>query len=116
MIAKSLVAAAVLASAAAVALPATQAQAKTNFDINIGIGVGSGYAPGYWGGYPVYEPHYYKISCKKGAKIVDWSGFNHVKAVDCSLPGYKYTAWRNGHKFMVRVSGNGNITSVNKIF
>lgn len=117
MIAKSLIAAATLATVAAVALPASQAEAKTHIDFNIGIGVGAGY-PGYWGGYPVYEPYYYKshISCKKGAKIVDWSGFNNVHAIDCSLPGYKYTAWRNGHKFVVRVGGNGNITNVNKVF
>lgn len=116
MIAKSLIAATMLASAAAVALPASQAEAKTHFDLNIGIGVGGGY-PGYWGGYPAYEPYYPDyISCKKGAKIVRWSGFDGVNAIDCSLPGYKYTAWRYGHKFVVRVSGSGNITGVSKIF
>jgi hypothetical protein len=118
MIAKSLIAAAAIASAMAVALPATQAQAKTNIDINIGLGTGYGYGGGYWGGgYPVYHPHYPShISCKKGAKIVRWTGFHNVNAVDCSLPGYKYTGWKNGHKFIVRVNANGNVTGVNKIF
>ena len=117
MNAKTLIAAAVLATTAAVALPASQAEAKTNIDFNIGIGVGSGY--GYYGGYPVYDPYYPAydhISCKKGNKIVHWSGFNNVNAIDCSLPGYKYTGWKNGHKFVVRVNGMGNITGVNKIF
>ena len=116
MFAKSLIAAAAVATTMAVALPATQAQAKTNIDINIGFGVGGGYGygPGYYEGGYYPNPGY--ISCKKGRKIVDWSGFHNVKAVDCSLPGYRYTAWRNGHKFMVRVSGHGNITKVTKIF
>lgn len=116
MIAKSLIAAAALATTMAVALPATQAEAKTNFDINIGLGLG-GYGGGYYGGYyPVYDVYAGAISCKKGAKIVDWSGFHNVNPVDCSLPGYKYTAWKNTHKYLVKVSGNGNITSVAKIF
>lgn len=110
MIAKSLVAAAALTTMA-VALPVSQAEAKTNISIGIGIGVGSP----YYGGYPVYDPYPGYISCKKGAHIVDWSGFNNVKAVDCSLPGYKYTAWKAGKKFLVRVNGYGNIVKVNKI-
>lgn len=111
MIAKSLIAAA-LATSMAVALPASQAEAKTDIDISFGFGVG-GFYPGYYAAYPAYDNH---ISCKKGAKIVDWSGFHNVKAIDCSLPGYRYMAWKNGHKYMVRVGGSGHITSVNKIF
>lgn len=117
MIGKSLIAAAAVATTMVVALPATQAQAKTNFDINIGLGFG-GYGNGYGYGYGYGPTYYHKsyISCGKGRKIVNWSGFNKVKAVDCSLPGYKYTAWKKGHKYMVRVNGNGNITHVSKIF
>lgn len=116
MIAKSLIAAAAIATAMAVALPATEAEAKTNIDINIGLGVG-GFYPGYAGGYypgPVYQPNY--VSCWKGGKIVDWSGFHNVQPVDCSLPSYRYTAWRNGHKFVVSMNRYGTITKVNKIF
>jgi hypothetical protein len=109
MIAKSLIAAAAVATTMAVALPASQAQAKTIIDIDIGFGAVGGV-------YPVYDPYPDYISCKKGRKIVDWSGFHNVNAVDCSLPGYKYTAWKNGHKYLVRVSGHGNITKINKIF
>lgn len=108
MITKSLIAAAAIASTMAVALPASQAQAG---DVNIKIGVGFG---GGFHGHYGYGPGH--ISCWKGGKIVDWSGFHNVKAFDCHLPGYKYTAWKNGHKFVVRVNGNGHITDVNKLF
>lgn len=112
MIAKSLIAAAAVATMAA-AMPMSQAEAKTTIDIDIGFGFGGG----YYGGY--YDHHHAKpkyISCKKGRKIVDWSGFNKVHAVDCSLPGYKYTAWKKGHKYLVKVNGKGHIYAVNKIF
>ena len=56
------------------------------------------------------------ISCKKGRNIVDNSGFHIVKAIDCSLPSYKYMAWKKGHKFVVSVNRYGNIYNVNKIF
>ena len=117
MIAKSLIAAAALATTMAVALPAQQAQAGVDIDIGVGFG---GFYPGY---YPDYGYGYgygggyghHAISCRKGARIVDSSGFNHVRAVDCSLPGYKYTAWRHGRKFIVRVNGNGHITGAHRI-
>lgn len=115
MIAKSLIAAAAIATTMAVALPAQQAQAGV--DINIGVGLGGWYPDygyGYGYGYGYYPKKQY-ISCKKGKKIVDWSGFHNVKAIDCSLPGYKYTAWKFGKKYVVRVNGHGNITGVKKI-
>jgi hypothetical protein len=117
MIAKSLIAAAAVATTMAVALPASQAEAKTNVDINIGFGVG-GYYPGYYGyGYgPVYNPQPNYISCKRGRNIVDNSGFHNVSAIDCSLPSYKYVAWKKGHKFVVSVNRYGNIYNVNKVF
>jgi hypothetical protein len=117
MIGKSLIAAAAVATTLAVALPASQAQAGVDINIGIGLGgFGGGYYGGgyYGGGYPVYNRGY--ISCGKGAKIVDHSGFRRVRAIDCSLPSYKYTAWRNAHKFVVSVNRYGNIYKVNKIF
>ena len=128
MIAKSLLAAAALAATMTLAMPATEA--KADVDVQIGIGFG-GYVPGYFGGgyghrydydydldygyghYPVHRPN--RISCNTGRRIVDNSGFNRVRAVDCDLPGYRYTARRNGHKFMVRVNGRGEITGVSRI-
>jgi hypothetical protein len=127
MIAKSLIAAAALAATMTLALPAQEA--KADVDVNIGIGFG-GYVPGYHSdgygygygygaghgygyGYPSKKP--YRISCSTGRRIVDNSGFNRVKAVDCSLPGYRYTAQKKGHRYMVRVNGRGNITGVTRI-
>ena len=114
MIAKSLIAAAALAASITAFAPAQQAQAGVDIDVNLGFG---GYYPGYgYGHYPVYNPYYSAISCHKGKKIVNWSGYNNVHAVDCSLPGYKYVGWKWGHKYLVRVNSGGNITGVNRIF
>ena len=115
MIAKSLAAAAIATTLAA-ALPAGQAEAKTT--VNIGVGFGDFY-PGYgygYGYYPVYNVYDDAISCKQGRKIVSWSGFNNVKPVDCSLPRYKYTGWKAGHKFLVKMNRHGDIISVAKLF
>ncbi len=38
-----------------------------------------------------------------------------MKAIDCSLPGYRYTGWKNGKKYVVSVNRWGNIYKVNKI-
>ena len=120
MITKSLIAAAAVAASLTALAPVQQAQAKTNFDINIGVGLGGGgFYPGYgYGGgyYPVMDPYYGGISCNKGRKIVAWSGFHNVNAIDCSKPVYQYHAWKNGHKFRVKVGMNGNIFGVKKLF
>ncbi len=110
MITKSLIAAAAIASTMAVALPASQAQAGVDIKINLGLG---GFGPGHHYGHGYYGPNH--ISCKIGRNIVDNSGFNFVKAVDCSLPGYKYVAWKAGKKFVVSVNRFGSIYKVNKI-
>jgi hypothetical protein len=115
MITKSLIAAAAVAASLTAFAPAQQAQAGVDIDVHLGGGLG--FYPGYGGGYgyPVYEPHYGGISCKKGRKIVDWSGFHNVQAYDCSAPVYQYRAWKNGNKYRVRVNLNGNIIGVKKI-
>ena len=114
MITKSLFAAAAVAVSLTALAPVQQAQAKVNVDIHFG---GLGFYPGYGygGGYPVYQPHYDGISCNKGRNIVKWSGFHNVNAFDCSKPVYRYSAWKNGKKYHVRVSMNGNIIGVKKI-
>jgi hypothetical protein len=117
MITKSLIAAAAVAASLTALAPVQQAQAKVNVDINLGLG--GGYYPGYgYGGgyYPVYEPYYGGISCHKGKNIVKWSGFHNVNAFDCSKPVYQYKAWKNGHKYRVKVNMGGNIIGVKKIF
>jgi hypothetical protein len=122
MIAKSLIAAAAVAASLTALAPVQQAQAKIHVDLNVGVGgfypgYGYGYGYGYGGGYyPVIDPYYSGISCNKGRKIVDWSGFNNVHAFDCSAPVYGYKAWKNGHKYNVRVNMSGNIIGVKKLF
>jgi hypothetical protein len=118
MITKSLIAAAAVAVSFTALAPVQEAQAKTNFNFNVDVGLGGGgFYPGYGygGGYPVYQPYYDGISCKKGRNIVKWSGFHNVNAFDCSKPVYRYSAWKNGKKYHVRVSMNGNIIGVKKI-
>lgn len=120
MIGKSLFAAAAVAAALAAALPASEA--KADVDVSIGIGVG-GYYPGYpayggyygsWhGGWP-HEPR--RMSCRRGANIVDGAGFYHVSPIDCGAPSYAYTAWKRGHKYVVRLTGYGAIASVRRVF
>jgi hypothetical protein len=127
MIGKSLLAAAALTATMTLAMPMSQAKADVDVDIGIGFGgfvpghYGGGYGHGYdddydydydYGHYPVYQPR--RISCNTGRRIVDNSGFNRVRAVDCDLPGYRYTARRNGQKYMVRVNGRGVITGVSR--
>jgi hypothetical protein len=123
MIFKSLIAAAAIAATMTFALPAQEA--KADVDVKIGIGLG-GYVPGYYGGYGYGGGyghgygHGYKrarhISCGTGRRIVDSAGFNRVRAVDCSLPGYRYTAHKKGRKYMVRVNARGNIVNVSRIY
>lgn len=129
MIAKTLIAAAAIAATMTFALPAQEA--KADVDVNIGIGVfpAGGYGHGYGYGFDDYgyvdhgygwgyhsERRPYRISCGQGRRIVDRSGFNRVRPVDCELPGYRYSAWKHGKKFMVRVNGRGNITDIRRVY
>jgi hypothetical protein len=116
MIAKSLTVAAALAVSLAAALPSTPAQAKTNIDIDLHLGGGYPVYPGGGGYYPVYDDDSYGgISCHQGKKVVRWNGYKNVHPVDCSLPGYRYTGWKWGKKFMIRVNAHGNITKVKQL-
>ncbi len=117
MITKSLIAAAAVAASLTALAPVQQAQAGVDINVNLGGGLGIYPGYGYGGGYyPVYEPYNNGISCNKGRKIVDWSGFHNVNAIDCSKPVYQYHAWKNGHKYRVKVGMNGNIFGVKKLF
>jgi hypothetical protein len=132
MIGKTLIAAAAVAATFAVALPATEAKADVDVDIAIGIIPGyytGGYNSGYFGGYGYdygygyggfgdgygHRRHRRDISCGMGRSIVAEAGFFRVRPIDCELPGYRYTAKRNGHKFLVRVNGRGNIVDIDRI-
>lgn len=116
MTAKSLIAAAALSLSLAAMLAPAPAEAKTHVDFSVGIGVGPGYYgpayPGYYGPVGYYEPDYGGISCWKAQKIVAGHGFHNVHAIDCSAPNYKFTGWKGGDKYRVRVNSWGNITGV----
>jgi hypothetical protein len=125
MFAKSLIAAAALATAMTFALPAEQAKADVDVSIGIGFYPDPGYGHGFddygyhdsgygWGYYPEHRPH--RISCGQGRRIVDRSGFNRVRPLDCELPGYRYSAWKHGKKYVVRVNGRGSITGVSRVY
>lgn len=126
-------------------MPVGAAEAKTKIVIGIGIGTPGlgGYYCGkhnwrcrshpYVGGYYVkprlpliyYGGGYYgggynvggrKLSCAAARNIVDHSGYNKVKANDCSGKVYSFVASRKGHRVLVRVNArNGNIISSNRI-
>jgi hypothetical protein len=115
MIGKSLIAAAAIAACLTAALPASEA--KADVDVNIGIGIG-GYYPGYpaYGGYGYWPREPRRMSCYRGANIVDNAGFYRVNPIDCSAPSYAYTAWKRGNKFVVRLNSYGSITSVRRVF
>lgn len=121
MIVKSLIAAGTVAASLVAFAPAQQAQAGVDIDIHFGLpGYTPGFYPGYGNGYGYGYGHpvqswYGAISCHRGKNIVKWNGFNKVKSVDCSLPGYKYTGWKSGRKYLVRVNARGNIAGVNRI-
>lgn len=132
MIAKSLFAAAALAATLAMGLPAPEA--KADVDVEIGIGVG-GYVPGYYGsgygyaprpayryghgygyGYRAYDGYDDGITCNMGRKIVYRSGFRDVRALDCHGPGYRYSAWKRGQEYVVRVNQDGEITRIRRVY
>ena len=108
MIIKSIIATAAVAAVLAIATPITKAHAGDG-DIKLDIAIGGGFSDHY--GFHAYNPGH--ISCWTGGRIVGWSGFNPV---DCKLPGNKYTAWRKGHEFLVRVNDYGGSTSASRFF
>ena len=113
MLTRSLIAFAAALALTAV-LPAGEAQAKSNVDINVGIGFGGYVGPGYGyvgAGYDHdYTPDY--VSCSQARKVVRWNGFKGVKALDCSAPSYRFSGWKAGKKYNIKVNGWGDITGV----
>jgi len=75
----------------------------------------------YYGGYWYLEPYwtlpiYGRVSCGEGRAIVDDSGFNRVRTIECSGRNYTYAARRHGDNFRVGVnSRTGEIVSVRRM-
>ena len=72
----------------------------------------------YYGGYWYLEPYWMgpvfsRVSCGEGRAIVNDSGFNRVRTIECSGRNYTYAARRHGDTFRVALnSRTGEIVSV----
>jgi hypothetical protein len=58
--------------------------------------------------------NYRAINCRQAEEAVRWNGFSKVRAIDCSLPAYRFIGWRNGQKYTIRVNSRGAITRVTR--
>jgi hypothetical protein len=72
----------------------------------------------YYGGYWYLEPYwtgpvFSRMSCGEGRAIINDSGFNRVRTIECEGRNYTYAARRKGDNFRVSVnSRTGQIVSV----
>jgi hypothetical protein len=72
----------------------------------------------YYGGYWYLEPYWTgpvnsRVSCGEGREIINDSGFNRVRTIECSGRNYTYAARRHGDNFRVGLnSRTGEIVSV----
>ena len=69
---------------------------------------------------PYRQPHaapgYGPISCGEGAQIIASQGFRNISVRECSGRVYRYTAYRRGAPFEVRISSRtGDITMIRAI-
>ena len=112
MLTKSMIAIAAATFALTAALPIERAHAGSNFDINVGLGFGGyvGPGPGYGSVDVEFEGEY--VSCAQARKMVRWNGFSDVKSLDCSAPNYKFSGWRDGNKYKIKVNSWGDITRI----
>lgn len=58
------------------------------------------YAQPYWAG-ETYGVQSYRVSCREGRSIVDDSGYNRVRAIECGGGTFTYLGRRNGDTFKV---------------
>ena len=136
MTAKYLIALMALAGSAATLLPA--APARADVDVNIIWGE-RGYGdydyryddddygrrpdPYARGRYerrppPIYyeeEPETVWITCGEGKRMLRAEGFSNVQTDNCRGPNYRYTGWKKGRKFDIRVNSAGEINRVRRL-
>ena len=110
MLTKSMIAIAAAAFALTTALPIDRAEANPNIDINVGFGFGGYVGPGYGAVGVGFEGEY--VSCAQARKVVRWNGFSSVKSLDCTAPNYKFSGWRDGNKYKIKVNSWGDITRI----
>jgi hypothetical protein len=58
------------------------------------------YAQPYWAG-DSYGIQAYRVSCREGGRIVDDSGYNSVRTIECGGGTFTYMGRRNGDTFKV---------------
>lgn len=121
-----------LLTAAAITLAATAGAGPATAHTHVGIGIGFGFGgaffgpgPGFFGNRYYGDPYFgYRyvvpvsrhraISCSQARQVVRWRGFRNVRAIDCRLPNYRFTGWRGGRKFTIRVNSRGTITRITR--
>ena len=79
---------------AATVLAAAPAESKVKVDVYVGDGYGYGY--GHHHNY-----NYGRISCQRGANIIDRSGYGSVVILDCGGRYYTYRARNNGKWYRI---------------
>lgn len=125
-------------SAAAIALGAGAADARTKLRIGVGIGDDCTlYGDCYYGGggygvydgddgtyrrrhrprYDDYDDDYGRLSCGEARRLLRRQGFYWVRPDDCSGRRYRFTGWRDGEPFSIRVSArSGRVVSVRPLY
>ena len=66
--------------------------------------------PQWWGEQP--EEIIVWITCGQGKELLFQRGYYNVKTDNCRGPNYRYTAWRGGERFDIRMSASGEINRV----
>ncbi|MFM8747793.1 MAG: hypothetical protein ACKOED_14180 [Aestuariivirga sp.] len=115
-----------LMAATTITIAATTATGMARADLDDQYCVGDlcfgseddGYGPS--GTFRLYDPsirndfNYRAINCRQAEEAVRWNGFSKIRAIDCNLPTFRFTGWRNGDKYTIRVNGRGAITRVTR--
>jgi hypothetical protein len=108
-----------LLAAATIALPASLAAGPAAADEDFDAGIEEGlhdYFPGAEGGYDTLFNgfNFRAISCRQAEEAVRWRGFRKIEAIDCGLPTYRFTGWRDGIQYTIRVNGRGAVTRISR--
>jgi hypothetical protein len=132
---KTLFAAGALALGLAAAFPAPAAQADVSVGIGLGVyppapagwggyGYGYGYGNGYGGYEGGYGGSYHRpppvhggwVSCRDGRRILWRHGYQGIEVESCRAGFYRYTAWRNGKRYVMAVDARGDVSRLRRIY
>ncbi|WP_421693831.1 hypothetical protein [Aestuariivirga sp.] len=139
LLSKSLLAVAALAASFAITLPAAPAKADVDVEIGIGTGYGGGYGGGGYGGgyggggygggyggggygggwgggyYPPRPVTGIYVDCNGGRRILSRYGYIGIRMLECRGPVYRYSAWKNGRQYLMRVDARGDVSRIRRI-